>query len=182
MSFLPRKSPKTHKFDRAIDCLMQSQAIFEELGNKMQVAGILSNMDFIHKNRGDLKQAIGYRLSLGFGRIILCLWNISELHVYNTDGELNKVIDLDGKLKDPVSAAFVSSETLAVAANEGLFIVDLDTAVVVQTVNKDTHADVFYHGNSLYALNRVPSFSCSILALVTALTVASFVVEPFKIT
>ena len=97
--------------------------------------------------------AKAYRINLGFGRIVVCLWSIGQLHIYNLDGELYKVMNLDDEVIHPWSAAFVSNDGIALAANEGLFIVDLDTAVVVQTVNKDTHADVFYHGNSLYALN-----------------------------
>ena len=63
------------------------------------------------------------------------------------------MVCIDGKMENQVSAAFVSSTSSAVAARDGLFVIDLETATVNHRISKDGHADVFYHDHSLYALN-----------------------------
>ena len=101
------------------------------------------------------KDAIGYRINVGFDRIMICFWSICELHIYNVDGKLYKVINLDGKVKDPMSATFVSSTSIAVAGDNGLHLFNLVFAYIIRTVSKDGHSDVFYHNNTLYAVNVV---------------------------
>ena len=50
-----------------------------------------------------------------------------------------------GKVKVPVSAAFISdSLVVAAAAADGLILVDIEASAVVTKINTDRHADVFH--------------------------------------
>ena len=49
-----------------------------------------------------------------------------------------------GKVKVPVSAAFISDSLVVAAAADGLILVDIEASAVVTKINTDRHADVFH--------------------------------------
>ena len=88
--------------------------------------------------------------------IVVCFWDICLLMTYDAvAGSVHKELDLSGMLKQPLSAAFVSDDVIAVACKDGLVAVDIETATVAQRINSDHVTDVFYDENkrSVYALN-----------------------------
>ena len=93
----------------------------------------------------DLKRkASCCRFNVGREKIVVCFWDICLLMTYDAvAGSVHKEMDMSGKVKQPVSAAFLSDGEIAVACKDGLVVVDIETASVAQRINTDHVTDVF---------------------------------------
>ena len=93
----------------------------------------------------------GYRISLGFNKIVVCFYIIESIIVFDIHGKQLKTISLRGHTKQAPSAVFINDNSLCVAQN-GLFLLDFDSEEIKHVTNGQ-FADICYCNDAVYALS-----------------------------